>query len=153
MNKGTWKGGAYGFRLSGLSKLHQTKGNDGCTTVLDYLIRMLYARVSSESSDQSVSAALAIDGELLSLLQRCRLLSLSDLTAELNHLKNGCETALRLLQEVQDSSTPQVEVDLGEGSEENSAMLRGGLSVLAELHEVEELSSLKSRLSVVSSQV
>jgi hypothetical protein len=40
LNQGTYKGGARGFRLGSLLKLHQTKSTDGKSTVMDYLIQV-----------------------------------------------------------------------------------------------------------------
>ena len=40
LNKGTYKGGAKGFRLGSLLKLQQTKSTDGKNTVMDYLIQV-----------------------------------------------------------------------------------------------------------------
>jgi len=38
LNSGTNRGRAYGFKLDGLLKLLETKGTDGSTTLLHYLV-------------------------------------------------------------------------------------------------------------------
>lgn len=89
MNRGTWKGDASGFRLSSLSKLHQTKSSDGKSTVLDYLIQMLHTRV--EGGDVSGLAALNIDCEL-NLLSRCKSIVLSELYNEIGTLEKDLKS-------------------------------------------------------------
>ena len=95
MNKGTWKGDAFGFRLSSLSKLHQTKSSDGKSTVLDYLIQMLHTRV--EGGDTSGLAALNIDCEL-SLLSRCKSIVLSELYNEIGTLEKDLKATRSIVE-------------------------------------------------------
>ena len=44
LNKGTARSQASGFKLEGLLKFVETKGADGTTTLLQYLIATLYAK-------------------------------------------------------------------------------------------------------------
>jgi hypothetical protein len=95
MNQGSWKGQAAGFRMSSLAKLHQTKSSDGTSTVLDYLVLMLYTR-AEEGGDLAASAAFNIDVELR-MLSKCKSISLTDLSTEITTLKRGLESSTRVI--------------------------------------------------------
>lgn len=66
MNKGTWKGGAKGFRLVSLARLSHTKSTDGKSTIMNYLVQLLHTRHET-NSDTGAFAALQLDEELGSI--------------------------------------------------------------------------------------
>jgi len=84
MNKGTWKGGARGFRLASLIRLQQTKSTDGKSTVMDYLLQVLQSR-HDNGGDEKAFQALNLDEEL-GCVHRVKNLSFSDLKREVQAL-------------------------------------------------------------------
>ena len=152
MNEGTWKGGASGFRLSALSKLHQTKANDGSTTVLDYLIQLLYTRKDAKT-DGMASAAINIDTEL-NILTKCKSLSITELSNECANLQKSYNMARKII----DDLPTRVEVtervqNVGPLETDNKILLQSGMEVLNEIVEDEGRIKLMKNLQLIKTQI
>ena len=152
MNQGTWKGGASGFRLSALSKLHQTKANDGKTTVLDYLIQLLYTR-KDVKTDAMASAAINIDTEL-HILTRCKSVSITDLSNECTSMQRAYNEAMKIITELPSRTEVSERIqNVGPLETNNDKLLQGGMSVFHEIVEDEERAKLISNLQQIKVQV
>lgn len=132
LNRGSWKGGAQGFKLSGLSKLQQTKASDGKTTLTDYLVQVLVSRSEGggggrdggkeneikEGADAIMSPAggggggakycqlaLCIDEEL-QIVKQARAISLTDILKDVDMLQKEGDVAIATVATLARSQPP-----------------------------------------------
>jgi hypothetical protein len=105
MNQGTARGGAKGFRLESLLRLRSTKGSDGRTSLLDYVVTTLHKQ------NPEAPEALLAD---LALADKGRRVLLADLRSQVATITGSVKaTELELNREQQDlkarlASTPDV---------------------------------------------
>ena len=95
------------------------------STLLDYLVQLLHSRKEQGSTDVSAVSAFSIDLEL-AVLQRCKAISLTELTRDLNALHRGAESAANILQGLDSYERPPA----APHATDNLAMLHGGMSVI-----------------------
>ena len=85
-----------GFKVSSLLKLSQTKSTDGSSTVLDYLLQLLYERTQANSQDLKAMKAWQID-EDLQCVHACLKINMNELKNEMGLMKvemNNIQTVL-----------------------------------------------------------